>query len=810
MPATAPVEAEELAPPATPEQLLVRSLVHSARSLTYFPESASPPARGARLIAQTHAAAQLDPKDLELNVLLAQLLELQGDYARAAEAVRVQLEHNATSSALGLSYLALGQMARETLAERVAFLQTVAADVTLPPYTRGEALANLGNLYMDRGDRELAAQSYADALELDDQLFSALFGQFSLMDRENPVVRASGLLGLLRSSPVYAGGAIELGALLREQGLAGQAAYFYMYGWRLATREKDGAITEELATLATHYFDAMLDAGQYRQAIELMHPVMGRLRTPGWEMYCQLMEAYAGVNDMHKLAETRSLLLKAMNDRETAMGKLSPEELRQMAWYFLVSDAIIKDDRRLYSIRDYAGDAMKGLKGIPEDDPTIRLVRAVVRAKEAGRQLLSGKLSIEEFNKQLEDLAAMAPTEPYAAYFLAEQLYLAADNKTRTELKPAEVLSQGMRLMPYGRPMRLMRQMADRHNVPVPKLGDQAKIIGDNVGKWLETHQPLVEMALLPEKHVRVLLRPTATTFEALGPIEIEVHVQNISKVDIPLGPSGLFNPVVTFRVIAESRGVKGTFDNLPSAVLPAPRVLKAGTEVVTTTRIDMGEFEEYLYRRPLDTISCIVGGTLDPVQRDRKVGTPVSSSLPTVAIDRTGFVRTDILGENFDRSRGDWTEPYRKMLQYTVNDFQNGTLERRMSAARVIGSLLTVANDAATRRMAPPPPLLTAVEAPMLLSMFRAILKDADVVVRQEALWALMYCKVDGKLVTLMEPAFKDADPVVRLRAMDVIGTARPPEFRRILERFADDKDPMVQVVIRALRDQNQKNQTK
>jgi len=780
--------------------LLQQSLLHSATSLTYAP--GSPPARGARILALTQAAAKLNPKDPKLNALLVRVLyEPSGDYARAAEAVRTQLEHDATSAELGLFYLNLGLAARQSVADRIAFLQAASEDAILPAYTRAEALAKMGDLRVQHGDRELAAKAYADALALDERLFSALFGQFALSDRQDVAAHVTGLLGLLHASPTYAGGAIEAGAVLRTQGLAHPAAFFYAYAWRLAARDME--TPDE--TLAIQYFDAMLDAGQYRQAIETMVPVMARTKEPNWEMLCQLMEAYAGINDDQKLADIRGRLLQALSDREQAEGRLRPEMNRQLAWYYLISDALIRDDRRIHTAGAFARKAIEELRDAGADDPTLQLIVAVVQAKDAGKRFLANGITAAEFEKQIADLAALAETDAYAAYFLAEQLFLVADRQAVT-MKPAEILSQGMALAKFGRPMRLMRQMADRHSVPVPAPTELAITIGELAEQWIVANQPLVDMALLPGQHIRVTLRPVSQTFEALKPMEIEVRLRNTSEVDIPLGSAGLFNPVVTFRLIAESRGVKVDFDNLPSAILPAPRVLKAGEAVTVTVRIDVGELEEYLHRRPLDTTSFILSGTLDPIQKRRQI----VSSLPAVMIDRVTFDRVDILGPSFDRERGDWADQYQKTLQYTIGDFRNGTLEQRMAAARVIGSLLTVVGDTSTRRLAPPKQLAEAVQAPMLLSMFRAILQDPNVPVRQEALAALQFCAVDGQIARQMEPAFTDPSPMVRLRAVEVIGSGRPPNYKTILERFANDKDPMVSMVARAMLEQKPQPRTR
>jgi len=800
-PAVSPSVAEPPPGVSLPDFLLEQGLLHSATSLLYASDST--PARGARIVALTHAATKLNPKDPALNALLALLYETQGDFARAADAVRAQLEHDATSAELGVAWLNLGQKARQTLADRITFLQDASEDEALPPYTRAQAFSSMGDLHLQHGDRALAAKAYGDALALDDRLFSALFGQFAMVDRKDASAHVGALLNLLGANPMYSGGALELATVLRARGIADQAVFFYGYTWRLAARDMETVD----AALAPQYFDAMLDAGQYRQAIETMVPVMNRMKAPSWEMLCQLMEAYAGLNDLQKVSDVRGRLLQEMTD--ALESRPTPEVYRQLAWYFLMSDAIIQDDRRQSSVRDCALKAKEGLKGVDANDPVLQLVLAVVQAKEAGKRFLSGGISAAEFTKQLGDLTALAEKDPYAAYFLAEQLFLAADRLVT--LQPAATVSQGLSLVPFGRAMRLLRQTADRHNVPVPGETEPTKTVREQVAKWLGSNGPLLDVALVPERHIRVTLAPAAPVrdrpfrafkpmtpvFDALAPIEIEVRLQNTSTVDIPLGSAGLCHPVVAPRANAESRGVKAEFDRLPSAVLPAPRVLKAGAEVVTRVRVDVGALEEYLARRPLDLSTFIVNGTLDPVQRGRQI----VSSLPTVVVARASFGRVDILGD-FDE-KGDWAARYQRTLQYTVNDFQNGTLEQRLSAARAIGSLLTVTGDMATRRMNPPRQLVTVVEAPTLLSMFRAILKAPDVATRQEALRALGYASVDGRLLGQMGPAFEDPDPLVRLRAVEVIGHNRPPEFRRILERFLDDKDPMVRMVARAMLEQ-------
>ena len=50
-------------------------------------------------------------------------------------------------------------------------------------------------------------------------------------------------------------------------------------------------------------------------------------------------------------------------------------------------------------------------------------------------------------------------------------------------------------------------------------------------------------------------------------------------------------------------------FLNLPMVLWPAKRFLKAGESLTATVRLDVGELEEFLMRRPLDVVKLKGGG---------------------------------------------------------------------------------------------------------------------------------------------------------------------------------------------------------
>jgi len=766
---------------------LEQSLLHSAVSLAYAPDGT--PARGARMLALCQAAQKLYPTDPKLNALLANIYEIQEDFDKAAAAVKVQLDQSPNTHELGLAYLRLGEQARSSVKDRLEFLLSVAEDKNQSPSLRAQAYSNMGDLYLRQSDRPSAEKVYKQALDLDSQLPSAIIGQLAMLDKKDTGLYVQTLLSLIKASPTYSGAARELGAAISKAGLQEQAVGFLGYAWQLDRRDSD-RIDEGLAL---QYFDVLLDAGQYRQAVEIMVPVMDKMKSPSPEFLSLLLEAYVGVNDKEKVLAVREALRKSVDFSEEAV-RTSPALLREMAWYLLVSDVLTNEVLRVHTARDAALKAIEDLKDAGKTDALLQLTRAAADAKIEA--LRPADVRSDEPLKKLQQLAT---NDPYAAYFLAEQMLKSGNDKANPDRvrRGAEILRNGLSLGYGGRAWRLLSQIAHRHSIPQPTT-QSTKVVGDLVEAWLKDNQPTIDMAMSPEKYLAVTISPTQRVFEALKPIEVEVKIRNISGSDIPMGASGLCSPVVRLSVIANSRGITETFDNLPLAVLPCSRMLKAGEEVSTTVRIDVGELEAYLQRRPLDISSFIVSGMLDPVQRGKKT----ESSVPTLSIDRSGFYRVDVLGQ-FDRQNEDWTKQYQRMLGLTVGDFQRGTLDDRMAAARRIGSLLTMAADTYSGKLQPPKMFATTVQQPVLLTMFREILKDPNMQTRQEAINALAYCAVDGRVAKLLGAVMEDPEPLVRLRLVELLGCAKPPDFRKMLKRFQEDKDPMVRLVATAMLEQ-------
>jgi len=48
-----------------------------------------------------------------------------------------------------------------------------------------------------------------------------------------------------------------------------------------------------------------------------------------------------------------------------------------------------------------------------------------------------------------------------------------------------------------------------------------------------------------------------------------------------------------------------------------------------------------------------------------------------------------------------------------------------------------------------------------------------------------------------------EDPEPLVRLRLVEVLGCAKPQDYRKMLRRFQEDKDPMVRLVATSMLEQ-------
>jgi hypothetical protein len=152
--------------PRPADRLAAASLDHSARSLGHLREG-SIAARAGRIRALLEAARRISPDDAETNRQMLDLYEGLGDAEQAAQAADRYLRVRPDDYAVFLRWLRLAQAGLDRADDRIAFLETVAADRRLSPGARAAALGEVAGIRLCQGEDSLARQACAGALDLD-------------------------------------------------------------------------------------------------------------------------------------------------------------------------------------------------------------------------------------------------------------------------------------------------------------------------------------------------------------------------------------------------------------------------------------------------------------------------------------------------------------------------------------------------------------------------------------------------------------------------------------------------------------------
>lgn len=728
------------------------ALSHSAQSLMLMP---STPSRGGRLVALVEAAnrqAPDDPSTIKLSDISEDL-----DLKAAVENTRKRLAAQPDNYMLGLTYLRLNLKSMSTARARLDFLLKAAQDKTLTPYIQAEALVQAAEVYMGQDQKKEALQALQQASKLDPKHPTVLSGLLKFNEKATPLDQVNTLLQMIQSNPNDAESAWSLALLLDSKGLYGKASVFYDYGWVLTARLNPESINE---AMALNYLNGLLDAGQARKALETFVPMRKRLGDSP-EYKSLLAEAYRDAENIGKYNQIIDELKVQMGDRESLIGK-DPAAMKEIAWYFLINDCLPNTALR------YAKEAVR--LSVAED-PSLQLILAAA-------QLRAGDAAAGE-----AALKKLVDKDIYAAYFLASHYY-AKGNAAEGQ----KALLAGAKLSRRGRAFRALSAIARRQNVTIPEV-EGADAIAKAVEAFDEQHLALGQA---PENFLAVKLAGLKEQYEPGEPIRLEATLTNTSKIDIRLGgeppmfPTAMFIP--TMRLEVTIGGFE--FKDLPPLAWPAPRYLKAGESITATVRLDSGELEEFLMRRPMDELSLRVSGVLDPYLRD--ADSAVQSMMPTFRIPAAMVRRAGILIE-FDRAKGDWEKAYTDTLGYIVKDLKQGDVGDRLVAARRIGSLLTLVADVQAQRADLPKPLASKVRQPVLLTMLKFTMQDASPLVRAEMVRSLIYCSVDNRVWAILRPSYEDKSELVRLRMAELLGAQGQFRDRQLQAKFTSDPDPYV-----------------
>jgi len=743
-------------------RLAAESLRNSAMELANAPPQT--PARAPRLVAVTRFALRLDPANPRTHWLLAGIHEIQGDDVQAAKSLEVCLRSDARDHVLCRRWLATKIRALDNADQRIDLLKSVIDNDALPAALRAQAAVHWADILSRQGLRDAELRALRRAMKLDPG-HPALRRILDLQADLAPLERVKILLGQLRGNPAASNladpnepsPAWELAVVLNSLGLHRESVEMFAHAWALFSRA--GGSPKASQFFNVQYFNAMLDAGMVKEAIERFSFM---LEGPGQsvDLLSLMLEAYRAAGQKDKAEE----IIKAIERRHRIAKAASPNSVAlsaEIAWFYLVTKP------RPYS-------AIGPAEKLPADNPTYQRILGVA-------ELATGK--IEQGLKRLTKLMA---TDPYAAAALAEHYLQNNDRQSarRAIIAGAEGAARG------GPAFRKLLALAAANNVKLPpaKGADEAR------KAFKAFDRRYLDMGLHPEKFLAVKISAPSPIVPVGEPIFIEATLTNQGPLPAPIGSAGLANAAMSLQVEALG-ATKTSFADMSLVLWPAPRYLKPGESVTRKVRLDAGSLGRHLAERPLENVRLSVSGMLDPIQHGKTFRSALGDVKPApAALTRVGLLRGD-----GGTSPGDAARAYKLALGRIVRDIKRGGLAARMAAARKIASLLAVIDRVAARRARLPKGLEQAVKKPVVLAMLRAVLSDRSPVVRAEMLAALGRVRLDESILMLLGPAIGDADPLVRLRAAELIGASDTPDKQTVLDHLADDPDELVSLMAKA-----------
>ena len=765
LPATAGADATAAAADNTRQA--ADSLKRSADDAIVTPDA---PRRAARLVALCQFTLRLLPNDPETHRIFAYVIyPSQGRDRSTVEALEAYLAIRPADHAAAVRWMDLTSSGRNTAEARLGYLASLGADMSKSAALRAEAEARRGQILVGRGLRAEAAKAFARTLELDGGNAAALAGRLSLIPKASAHDRTRALLADLRANAGRAATANELADLLQAAGLYAQATVFYKHLRALA--DQPGSTSQARHLAAVRLCNAMLDNGQAEEVTRML-PTLLRVFSSSIDLRSLLAEAWRTEGNDEK-ADEQITAIESVYRSAHDSGTVSTAMAGELAMFYLVTR---RDPGRA---REYAEQVARKAKG---DPVAQRLLGA--------SEIASGKPELLRTGRQR--LENILDKDLYAAVLLAEHYFSRGDRAAGVK-----ALRAGMKLPRGGPACRKLTALAAKHKVPVAPVPGSSEI-GEAVDR---AGTECLDMSVTPEKFISITVelgggRTPGPAHLAPGePLAVRLTLRNTSKVPVPLGKRGLLEPAVALDVTVEGGRIKKHFADLPLCVWPAPRYLPPNRTLQATVRLDVGRLGRLLAETPLTKLDLTVNAIVSPIRPFGRV----MSGLP-MKVKPLKIVRTDLLGR-FDRSTTtEWPKRYQYTLGMIVRDMKRGDLARRMRAARQVAALLALARGIERDTAKAPKPLQGQVTKPVLLTMFREVMKDSSYAVRAEMIASLGNVPLDKHIKALLAPATRDSHPLVRFRLAELLVAAESSAIKPIRAALAKDTDDLVRLMAQAL----------
>lgn len=758
-PATAPAR------PTQADRLASRSLRRDAINMTLLPGARDRRFRS-RMWALCLLAKELAPDDAEANDLLARICRVYhpAKARQEAESLKLRLAARPGDYFLAMEWLRLKLSTLGTAEGRIALLDGLAGDEAFSKPLRAEAAAYCGLTLRATGKAAEAEKRFAQALAMDPHNPTAVAYRDSRdQPAAGPAAAVKRMLQLLRcnmvepAGPDRLGTAGELAVLLDSMGLGAESLMFFDFSWRMARRRRN---SRPAAQLVIPYFNAMLNAGRFRQAVALFESFTTEF-AESVDFRSLLAEAYRAIGETKKADKQIDAIAMLYRPKE-ADPALSTRSAVELAMFYLVT----RPQPRQALARAYQAQRSGGATA-----PERRLVQRVLGAAEIA--YLQKNLA-PAGEKHLKELLGK---DLYAGLFLAEHYY-----RTGKTDQGNKTLLAAVPQVRSGPAYRRLAGLARRKKVQLSPAKHAAA-----VRKLLRSFdQGVLTVNLAPAKHVAVTIEPVTAAVRTGEAIWIAAVLSNPGRTPVGLGSRGLLSPRMALRVKIGDE----TFTLLPPVVWAAPRYLQPGQVIIEKVRIDVGPLGRFMALRPLDELSLTVEGVLDPIGQG-------ASSLPSVVVTPAAVKRMDLLGR-FDRARPSaWPKAYETALGRIVHDIKRGDLPTRMLAARQVGALVAMVQDIEKGRSQPPAPLAGKISKAVILRMMVEVLADAADVVRSEMLAAMLEADIDSSVVRhIGPPIIQDRSPLVRLRLVQLLGQAGMTAPRSVVAVLARDPSKPVRLM--------------
>ena len=748
--------------PNQDSRLAAESFLNSAIEMTCCPSST--PARAGRLVVLSCFADRLAPGDWRVGRLLADIYLAQADPNAEIKALESYLAGQPDDYQVHMRWMNARLAGMQNVADRDAFLRSVAERKDLDESVRAQTLATLTDLLLGQGRTADAAETARQAVTLDPYGPAGLAALAQTRGPNDPNAAFGLDLLAIRARPRAFDAAWRVGLRLGELGLHENAMEFLSHVWAAGAADKQPVTAP--ARMTAQYASALLDANQPDKAVEVLRPAVDRYPDNS-DLVSLLIEAYRKAGKETQAGLLVQNMAKAYKEREGA-GTIPPALAAELGWFY----ATTQTHPSLAIV--YAGRAIAA-------DPNNPVYQRIMGDAElVGNQVKQGMARLEK----------LLGKDLYASVLLAERYQAAGDKENLRKAVLAAVP-----LGASGPAWRKLREIAAKNQIelPAPKGRDEALAL-------LKDLPPdCLRMLSLPNECISIQLAPVVDADGRLlcgEPIEIDATLKNISATDVPLGETGVINPRMALGAqLEDSRGqVLVNASRLPMAVWAAPRVLKPGQTVTCRVRLDVGDIAAAVATHPLEDLRLTVNGIVDPAADG-------ATRLPNFKLQPLKVVRSGLLGKVADDTPDGWRLAYQQALGRIVFDYRRGKLPARMRAARQIGSMLALAVDVERNRQAPPGMLQGQLERMTILSMFRAILADKSPAVRAEAAMAIGAVQPDDTVIGLLSPLIEDPAAIVRCRLVEMLAATASKGNATIVDLMSNDPDGLVRQMSNAFK---------